>query len=218
MRKEQCGNFGNFCYVLVSSIPIFRSWCTDMHVWTLCRNKRNTFNWMHLTWAFAISSAFKRYFAFELQSVGVMLRSIFHEVFVALFFGIVFSVHLSYNETLDESVNGTASNIVLHPNIKAYNCQDDNIKVRYIDRTTIKNCSEPINEVKWFEVCAKFWFSELIGIILCYVYYFSILPKFRKRKRKFGNITYLIFNYFSDKGSSTASRKYWASRSYKMLC
>ena len=138
----------------------------------------------------------------------MMLRSIFHEVFVALFFGIVFSVHLSYNETLDESVNGTASNIVLHPNIKAYNCQDDNIKVRYIDRTTIKNCSEPINEVKWFEVCAKFWFSELIGIILCYVYYFSILPKFRKRKRKFGNITYLIFNYFSDKGSSTASRKY----------
>ena len=33
---------------------------------------------MHLmTWAFAISSAFKRYFAFELQSVGVMLWSIF---------------------------------------------------------------------------------------------------------------------------------------------
>ena len=108
----------------------------------------------------------------------MMLRSIFHEVFVALFFGIVFSVHLSYNETADESVNGTASNIVLHPNIKAYNCQDDNIKVRYIDRTTIKNCSEPINEVKWFEVCTRFWFSELMefSCVMCIilVYYQSL--------------------------------------------
>ena len=84
MRKEQWHIAIHIANVAILGISVMclchRSQYLDHDV-LICKSEPCVeIKEIHLTectWAFAISSAFKRYFAFELQSVGVMLWSIF---------------------------------------------------------------------------------------------------------------------------------------------